>query len=199
MSEFDFDFASLVLATVGFYFICCAIVQKKPKHILEEAFGLYRGGLRDLKSSVFKRNQVVMGFLCVVLAIVFNLFGASSARSTGLLDGLGAVPLVALMVGSMTALGGVLNYFSRVWSKSSFKRLVHDVVTEYDWPLEENMVLTQEIGKLLGLPQNGDDTVESYVLRLRRHLDLPIPTEAETRRRSSSRASRVSHLSSRTT
>lgn len=173
MSEFEYDFLSLVLATVGLFFICCATVQKKPKHILEEAFGLYRGGLRDLKSSVFKRNQVVMGFLCVVLAIVANIFGTSTADSGGMLSGFGAISLVAILIASMAALGGVLNYFSRLWSKSAFRQLISEVVSESAWPLEENMPMVREIGKLLGLPPSQEDTVEGYVQRLRAHLDLP--------------------------
>ena len=89
----------------------------------------------------------------------------------------------------MTALCGILNYLSRLWSKAAFKRLVHEVVTEYQWPFEENMVLTREIGKLLGVPQRDDDTVESYVSRIRHHLKipLPLPPTSEGRPRRASR------------
>lgn len=174
MSKFDFDFASLGLATVGLFFICCAVVQKKPKHILEEAFGLYRGGLRDLKSSVFKRNQVVMGYCCVVLAIVLNLASPPVTDGLGLLGGLHVGAKVLALIAAMTALCGILNYLSRIWSKAAFRRLVHDVAKEYRWPFEENMVLTREIGRLLGIEESDDDTVQTYVARIRRHLDLPI-------------------------
>ncbi|MEZ6197412.1 MAG: hypothetical protein R3F20_17070 [Planctomycetota bacterium] len=184
MSKFDFDFASLGLATIGLFFICCAIVQKKPKHILEEAFGLYRGGLRDLKSSVFKRNQVVMGFCCVVLAIVLNIFSPATGPEGGLLGDLSPFAKVAALVFFMVVLCGVLNYLSRLWSKASFKRLVYEVATEYRWPFEENMVLTREIGRLLGIVESDEDTVQSYVARIRRHLNLPreIPRDSAQRR-----------------
>lgn len=178
MSKFDFDFASLGLATVGLFFICCAVVQKKPKHILEEAFGLYRGGLRDLKSSVFKRNQVVMGYCCVVLAIVLNLASPPVTDATGLLGGLPVLVKVLALVVSMLVLCGVLNFLSRVWSKAAFRRLVHEVAKEYRWPFEENMVLTREIGRLLGIEESDEDTVQTYVARIRRHLDLPIENTA---------------------
>ena len=191
MSGYDFDFLSLVLATVGLFFICCSTRQKKPKHILEEAFGIYRGGLRDLKASVFKRNQVVMGFLCVVLAIVINLFSDRGPETVGILEGMSAAAQLAVLIGLMTALGGILNYLSRLWSKAAFRRLVYEVVTEYQWPFEENMVLTKEIGRLLGITQRDDDTVEAYVSRIRNHLKIPhplTPTHAPIRPR------RASHL-----
>lgn len=174
MSEFDFDFLSLALATVGLLFICFAAVNKKPRHILEEAFGLYRGGLRDLRASVFKRNQIVMGFCCVVCAIVVNLFSTGQPEVGGYLGDLGVIPKAACLIGFMTALCGILNYFSRLWSKAAFRSLVHEVVTEYQWPFEENMVLTREIGKLLSIPQSDNDTVEAYVARIRSHLKIPL-------------------------
>lgn len=175
MSDADYDFFGLVLATVGLFFICCAIQHKKPRHILEEAFGIYRGRLRELKTSVFKRNQVVMGYLCVVVAIVLNIYGSSKPGTAGMVDQLGTFGQIVALIGLIAALCGVLNYFSRLWSKSSFKRLVYEVVTEYQWPFEENMVLTKEIGKLLQIPQRDDDTVESYVARIRSHLKIPLP------------------------
>lgn len=183
MSEFDFDFLSLSFSTVGLFFICCAVMYKKPRHILEEAFGIYRGGLRDLKASVFKRNQVVAGFLCVVLAIVFNIFGSGTPAGTGTLDRF-AVPFrVVLIIGFIPALAGVLNYFCRLWSKRDFKAAVASFVKEYNWPFEQNMVLTQEIGKLLGVDHGDSDTVETYVSRLRDHLELPRPAAGPGPRR----------------
>ncbi|MCA9319392.1 MAG: hypothetical protein KDB53_01590 [Planctomycetes bacterium] len=189
MGKSDFDFLGLALATVGLFFICCATLHKKPRHILEEAFGIYRGGLRDLKSSVFKRNQVVLGFLCVVLAIVVNIFGESHPDNAGFMASIDTPRQIAILLVGMTALCGILNYLSRLWSKAAFKRLVHEVVTEYQWPFEENMVLTREIGKLLGVPQRDDDTVESYVSRIRHHLKipLPLPPTSEGRPRRASR------------
>ncbi len=175
MERIDFDFISLALATVGLFFICCATLHKKPRLILEEAFGIYRGGLRDLKSSVFKRNQVVMGFVCVVVAIVVNLVGSSAAREGGFMDRFSTPVQVVILLAGMAVLGGILNYLSRLWSKRAFKRLVFEVVTEYQWPFEDNMVLTREIGKLLEIPQRDDDTIESYVARIRSHLKIPHP------------------------
>ncbi|MEE9392733.1 MAG: hypothetical protein V3W41_09530 [Planctomycetota bacterium] len=173
MSQFDVEFLSLALATVGLFFICCAVLQKKPKHVLAELFGVNKRGLRDLKSSVFKRNQVVMGFLCVVMAIVVDVFIAPAPDADGILEDLSPGAKVLALIAFLVALCGILNYLSRLWSKAAFKRLVFEVVTEYQWPFEENMVLTKEIGKLLGVPQSDDDTVEAYVARIRKHLKIP--------------------------
>ncbi|MCB9833110.1 MAG: hypothetical protein H6807_11615 [Planctomycetes bacterium] len=186
MSDADYDFLALALATVGLFFICCAVQMKKPKHILEEAFGIYRGRLRDLKSSVFKRNQIILGYLCVVVAIVLEICGSAQPGHVGLVDGLGLPVQVLAQLGLIALMIGVLNYLSRAWSKASFRRLVQEVVTEYQWPFEENMVLTKEIGKLLGIPQQPDDTVDLYVARIRNNLKIPHPIKRPDRVRRAS-------------
>ena len=175
MSEFEYDFTSLVLATGGLFFICCAAVQKKPRHILEEAFGLSTGKLRDFKSSIFKRNQLVMGYVSVVVAIVVNLFGSGGERNQGVLDALSTTGKIAAMIGALAALCGVLNYLGRLWSKASFRRHLVDIITEQRFPFEQNITLTKEIGKLLGVEVQPHDTVEAYVSRVRKHLNIPEP------------------------
>lgn len=187
MSDFEYDFISLILAMVGLFFICWATIQKKPRHILEEAFGLSTGKLRDFKASILKRNQVVLGYVTVVMAIFTNLFASTNAREPGRIDSWSFVAKAALLTGGLTALCGVLNYLCRLWSKASFKRHLVEIVTEQRFPFEKNIALTKEIGKLLGVAQTEHDTVESYVARVRGHLKIPAGLEANSAPRRLSR------------
>jgi hypothetical protein len=182
MAEFDLDFVSLTLAMVGLFFICCAILQKKPKHILEEAFGVASGCLRDLRASVFKKNQLVLGYFCIVIAIIVNIFSASIAAARGILDELQPATLATAFILLTALLCAVLNYLSRLFSKWHFKQIVREVVAENHLPFESNVPLAIEIGHLLGLERETDDSVTSYLQKLRRFLDLP---SLETPRRSS--------------
>jgi len=188
MDEFDFDFLSLTMGMVGLFFICCAIMQRKPKHILEELFGVYSGGLRHLKDSVFKKNQLVLGFVCIFLALIINIFSRSMAApdGQGMLNAYNAIPLSLALIGLITALCAVLYYLCRVWSKWHFRQIVTEVVTEHRWPFESNVNLAVEIGKLLGLERKADVTVEEYLGQLQRFLELPdIPPEERRATRSS--------------
>jgi hypothetical protein len=173
MAEFDLDFLSLTSAMVGFFFICCAILQKKPKHILEEAFGMSSGCLRDLKASVFKKNQLVLGYFCIVVAIIVNIFSGSIAAARGILDELEPLTLATAFILVTAILCAVLNYLSRLFSKWHFKKIVREVVTENSLPFESNVALAIQIGQLLGLERQDDDSVTSYLAKLRRFLDLP--------------------------
>lgn len=183
MDSFDFEFLTLTTGMVGLFFICCAVVQKKPKHILEEHFGLYSGGLRHVKSWVFKRNQLVLGFALVVIGGIVKIFGHSMSRPDGLgiLDRHNPVVVALSLVTFMIALCAILYYFCRVWSKRDFRRIVTEVVQEHRWPFDSNLALAVEIGHLLGLPRKADDTVEEYVASLRAHLQLPLIEPTPTR------------------
>jgi hypothetical protein len=174
MDRFDWTFLSVVLGAAGLFFMSCAVLQRKPKHILEELFGVYKGGLRSLKLSVFKKNQLILGFLCVLAAMLISLVQERiSDAGTGALAGLGTLGILASFVVSLIALCGVLNYFCRIWCRWFFRKLVHQVVTEHSWPFEKNMNLTLEIGELLGVSKARDDTVEAYVTKVRAFLRLP--------------------------
>lgn len=178
----EWNFLSVTLGSAGLFFICCATLQRKPKHILEELFGVYKGGLRSLKLSVFKKNQLVLGFCVVLLALVVNLWSAGLPQDPGSFTvRLGALGTTALFLATLLLLSGVLNYFCRVWSKWYFRKLVHQVVTEHRWPFEKNLPLTLEIGELLGVPRGRDDTVEAFVAKVRSHLRLPETPEPARR------------------
>ncbi len=191
MVEFDFDFLTRSLGMVGLFFISCAIIQNKPKHILEEQFGVYTGGLRSLKGSVFKKNQLVLGFSCVLLALILDQFTCVLARhdGQGLLNNAKPLTLILVWLLLVVVLCGVLNYLCRRWSKWHFRQIITEVITEHRWPFEQNMALTIEIGQLLGVQRADDDTVERYVSRLRHHLALP-PVE-EKKNRTPTRSQRL--------
>lgn len=175
MADFDFEFLGLTTGMVGLFFICCAIMQRKPKHILEELFGVYNGGLRQLKASVFKKNQLMLGFGSILVAILLDIFSRSLAvqGAEGILDHYDAFALAGALVGLTTVLCAVLYYLCRVWSKWHFRRIVAEVVREHRWPFESNVPLAVEIGQVLGLERAPDGTVEEYLAELRAFLDIP--------------------------
>lgn len=191
MVPFDLDFLSRSLGMVGLFFICCAILQQKPKHLLEESFGVYKGGLRHLRGVVFRKNQLSLGFACALSGLILSQFSHVIGRKDGqgLLNDADASTLVAAWLLFVVALCGVLNYLCRLFSKGQFKRVVREVAAEHKWPFEKNMTLTTEIGDLLGVARNPDDTVERYVSRLKAHLALP--EDDADRRRSPNRATKL--------
>jgi hypothetical protein len=190
MVPFDLDFLSRSLGMVGLFFICCSILQTKPKHLLEENFGVYRGGLRRLRGAVFQKNQLVLGFLCALFALILSQFSHIIGRKDGrgLLNNASPGVQIAAWLLFLVVLCGVLNYLCRLFSKRYFLRAIREVAAEHKWPFETNMTLTTEIGDLLGVERRPEDTVAEYVARLKAHLALPYGAEP---RRSPTRTSKL--------
>ncbi len=175
MFDYDFDFLVGVLGMTGVYFVCTAALWTKPRHQLEEYFGVYKGGLRNLRASVFRKHQTILGGVVLVLALLLHQFRDLLADHSpgGVLKG-HAWPLFgAIWLGSIASLCAVLGVSVRRFSQWQFRRIIQDIVEEHRWPFAKNTDLTLEIGALLGVPRKDDDTIETYMARLRQLLRLP--------------------------
>ncbi|MSR75096.1 MAG: hypothetical protein EXS14_06480 [Planctomycetes bacterium] len=175
MGRNDLEFLSLALGIVGTFFICAAVQVKRPKHILEDAFGVVTEHLREVRSAVLKRNNLFMGFGCNVIALLLLIFSRNldMPEHYVLLDGCDAFGLGGILLGFGVLLGMVLHWASRIYGRRYFRRMVFEVVTENRLPLETNVALAIEVGTLLGVTRDPDDTVESYIVKLRQRLNLP--------------------------
>jgi hypothetical protein len=114
---------------------------------------------------------------------LINIFSQTIARIDGstVLDKLNAVTLAAALISVVALLCAVLNYLSRLFSKWQFRKIVKDVITERHLPFESNVPLTMEIGQLLGVKLEAGDSVEAYIARLRKDLDIPLPPNSQRR------------------
>ncbi len=175
MGQMDLEFLSLALGIVGTFFICAAVQVKRPKHILEEAFGVATEHLREVRAAVLKRTNLFVGFGCNVVALLALVFSRNSDMRADyvLLLGCDAFSLGGILLAFGALLGLILHWGSRVYGRGYFQRMVFEVVTENRLPLESNVALAIEVGTLLGVARSADDTVESYIVKLRQRLNLP--------------------------
>jgi hypothetical protein len=180
MGRSDLEFLSLAIGIVGTFFLCAAVQVKRPKHILEEAFGISREQLREVHSAVQKRTWLLIGFACNVVALLVLMVSRSAELSDGsvLLSSFSPMEsaLTVLALGVVLALS--LLQGSRIWARRYFRDMVIEVLTENRLPLESNVPLAREIGSLLGVPPDDNDTVPSYMRRLRQRLNLPQNSDA---------------------
>jgi hypothetical protein len=174
MVDYDFDFLVGILGMAG-VFICTAALWSKPRQQFEEYFGVYKGGLRHLRASVFRKHQTILGGAVLMVALLLHQFRDLLADHApgGYMKG-HPWPLFAfLWLASVATLCLVLGFSVRRFSQWQFRRIIRDIVTEHSWPFAKNRQLTLEIGALLGVPRKDDDTIETYIGRLRAGLSLP--------------------------
>ena len=173
--EPDWGSVGLLLAIVGSFLLGNAVLFRRPRQLVRERFaasaadtsGLRSQPLLGIRGQIFHRLQVLTGFLYLVAGFALQLLGRFRPPAV---DGptfpVFWIAVIALATVGLVALGWW-------WSANAFRRYVRAHLAKYPLDFEADMALSREIGELFGVESHPEDTVESYVARLRQELRLP--------------------------
>lgn len=168
----------LVLAIVGAFLIASGTLFRDPRSLLDERFGKSTLRLRTIRELVFHRVQMALGFVFLIAGFSLQLFGRSARvelDAAGLGPEAGATGSTALWIGGLLALVILLEIVGWWWSMHSIRAALRRWLREHPAQLDADPGLAREVGELFGIASHVNDTVPSYVARLRRALDLPTP------------------------
>lgn len=163
----------LAMNVAGIFFLANSIIFRKPQRILEEFFGAEGGSLRSIKDYVLNKIQVVIGFLFLTGGFVLQAAGAWQAiqdRGT-----------VLLICGSIFVTAVLVYIVGAQYSRRAFRAYLREFFRRHEFAFTANMALTKEIGEVFGVHQDPDESVEAYVQKVRRHLQIPESRPAATR------------------
>jgi hypothetical protein len=171
----------LVLLLLGVFLLANSLVFHSPRRLVAEHFGGAKTRLVSIRATIFQRLQVNLGFLFVLVGLALQLYGHYG--STPPLEGPRPFPKewvgVVLLAVVALELGG--------WwlSHALFLRQVREHFRAHPPALEGDLALARELGELFGIASDTNDTVPSYLARVRRRLgleDVPAgPTRAPAR------------------
>lgn len=167
----------LVLLLIGVFLLANALVFRSPRRLVAEHFGASRVRLATIRSTIFQRLQAHLGILFVMVGLAAQLYGHYGTPPAG--DGPRPFPKewVGIVLFAVVALelGG--------WwlSHALFLRHVREHFRAHPPALEGDLALARELGDLFGIASEGNDTVPSYLARVRRRLDLVEPSTTPQR------------------
>lgn len=165
MDSSELAVIGLTCNLVGVFFLANSIIFRRPRKVMEEFFGVGAGSMTALRDYTLNKIQVVIGFL--FLNTGFLLQGFANLESIS--DRLGTVVICLAIV----LCAGLVYLVGWVYSRRSFKRLLRDFFHRHQWSFQENMALTREIGKHLGVIESPDMPVKDYIQKVRAALGLP--------------------------
>ncbi|QDU85355.1 hypothetical protein Pla163_24830 [Planctomycetes bacterium Pla163] len=166
----DWVVVGLVLAIAGTFLLANAILFRDPREMLRDAFGLERQRLGSIRTYIFHRVQVTLGFLLMLSGFALQLFGRSSQE----FDTTREFPI--LWVGLTVAAVALAQLLGWWISRRLFQRYVRQMLIEGDVELESDSKLTREVGELFDVEMLNEDTVQSYAARVRARVRLPRPS-----------------------
>jgi hypothetical protein len=180
-----FDF--LTLATVG---LACAIVGviflsnamgvRRPRRFIQEFFGIKRPqALRTVLDQLRAKAEIFTGFLFLMVGFSLQIV-AQLAPSFGPPAGNDSQSLrlqllaFATLTAAVLLVTIVLRLLCRAWSLSLFRRLLNEFFSEHaEWHFEKHPGVTRELGEILSIPQQAEDSIGDYAARVRAALRLP--------------------------
>ena len=181
----DWRAVGLVMSILGSFLLANAILFRHPRKMVEELFSGEKRELRPIREYIFHRVQVSLGFLYLLAGFCFQLYGLSGPieePATPVEFPTSWVGLVLLSALALVVLGWWLSH-------ALFRHYVRGYLMRSPFDFETEVKLAREVGELLGLETGSDETVQSYVARLRRKLGLLEPVRSGERRQETRRDS----------
>lgn len=167
----------LALALTGSFFLGTALFSTSPRELIEERFGLRRPGLRAIREPVFQRVQLGLGFAFLMAGFGVQLFGRAREVAAPAGEAADALPsgasLPAFWIGAVVITALVLWAVGGWWARVSFRRALRAAFLKRPPEFEADMDLAREVGELYGVAPHAEDTVQSFVARLRHEAGLP--------------------------
>jgi hypothetical protein len=171
------------LNIVGLFFLASAITFKRPRRQVEELLGIERSrSLYAIREQIVNQTQTYIGFGILVVGFVLVMMEALERRASSPAPAAGPEPVAAgwifaILLGAVALTTLVLKVVQRGFVKSKFRRIVREVVRDSKFNLEKNPTLAVQIGELLHIPKQPDQSVTDYVAKVRSALGVE-PGEA---------------------
>jgi len=170
----DWSAIGLVLAIVGSFLLANSILFRHPRQLVSERLGIKREGLRTIREYIFHRVQVNLGFGFLLGGFGLQLYGHAFPLPA---DADPHFPIV--WIGLVVVVAVILLSVSWWWSLFAFRRYMRDHFRTHPVDFERDLKLAREVGELFGLTSLQDDTVQAYIVRLRREIGGTAPTPAD--------------------
>jgi len=168
------------LNVVGLFFLASAIRFKKPRRQIEELLGLERGNaLHAAREHLVNQIQTYIGFVILVIGFVLLMSQALDRPAA-------AEPredpnlkwIVVILLASTLATTAVLKIVQLGFVRTKFRRLLREIVRDSKFNLEKNPQLALQIGELLNVPKQPDQSVSDYIRLVKTTLGIPVPPAA---------------------
>jgi len=168
-------FCSLIL---GSFFLAKSVSIKTPKYVLHELLSFKVNKSRFFRKYIAQRLEAVIGFVFLFLGFALQLYlevdalGELERRAgTSGFDNWWLV--IGITVAAMIAIAMLLSRITRYFSNKVFVEHVRFMVLTHGYPLESDEGLVLELGRVMRIPRDEEDTIESYSTRVRTKMGLP--------------------------
>lgn len=161
-------YCSLLL---GLFFLAKSISIKTPKYVLHELLAFKVNKSRFFRRYIGQKMEAIIGFVFSFLAVAILVFLEIEALGGGTESALETrIDWWQVMGGTVVALvliAWILNRITRFFSGKIFVEHVRFMVEEHGYSLESDQGLVLELGRIMRIARDDEDTLESYCTKVR--------------------------------
>lgn len=172
----DWQALGLACAILGCFLVANAILFRHPRRLVREFFGTAEPRLHSIRDYIFHRSQTHLGFFYLMLGFGLMLFGRLSPPGPG-----EAARLDVIWVGVLVLSAAVLAGLSWWWSRRLFRRYVRAQLLAQPTDFGGDMRMAVEVGELFDVESRPEDTVQTYMNRLRTAVGVPAQGQTNLR------------------
>ncbi len=148
-----------------------SVGKGRPRRLLMELLGGTPRDLDYLRDAIQAKARGQAGAAYFSLGSLLLLLGFLDAFGSP-----GADPRVqALGAAGLVLLAAAVLAWSDRGVARRMRRYLRDYLQQHPYPLEENVNLAREIGELFSVPHSPDETLESYVRKVRQAVGMEDP------------------------
>jgi hypothetical protein len=156
---------------LGVFFISLSIIVKSPRTMMRELLNVKIDRLKTFKYYIAQRLEALVGFLFVLLGSSLQIYSKLAEETAlGRARNLGVYLIVTILV--MTVLGFLLYRSCTALAKWIFVSLFTRYAVRYRFPIHRNEDLLKELGDILQIPRDEDETIETFAQKIRDKLGL---------------------------
>jgi len=178
---------ALCACILGVFFLAKSIAVKSPKYMLHELLRFKVNKSRFFRNYIGQKLDAIIGFVFLLLGFGIQVYlevqglQEQPGEQHGL-DSWGIV--VAVTIGASAGIVYLLGKITRYFSGKIFVELVRFMVETHRYPLASDESLVLELGRILRVDRDEEDTVESYTRKVLDRMKVPdAPSGARPGRR----------------
>lgn len=164
----DFQALGLACAILGCFLVANAILFRHPRRLVHDFFGTHKPRLHSIREYIFNRSQTHLGFFYLMAGFGLMLYGRLRP------PGPNEVPSLEMVwVGVLVLTTAALEGLSWWWSRRQFRAYVRAELMGQSHDFGGDMKTAVEVGELFDVEQRPEDTVQTYIGRLRQAVGVP--------------------------
>jgi hypothetical protein len=166
----DLEGIGLLLAFAGALLLGNVVLFRHPRTMVADFLGVAPRRLSTLREHLFRRVQVTLGFVLLIVGLFCQLYAHVAVRDAAGPDPGGSLPwlYVGLVAFVLVALELILWFGSR----ALYRRYLREHFLANPPDLESDLGLARELGDLYGVPSREGDSVQSFLFRIRQQIGL---------------------------